>query len=168
VAVVVVAALPDSADQVVRTTPPTDTPSDGRPPADPFGPLASLRDLRTIHRGALGSEEWQLLIGFDDEGRPCVALHHEMSEQTLCGNDFYPWRPFEEGSTNIADTELRFGPTVPAVARIRLLLDDGELIDATLLEVPGYPVKVWFAPVPEGKRVRMVAPLDANGLPAGG
>lgn len=168
-AVVAVTLLPGSADQVVRTTPPADAPSELRPPAEPFLPSNPLRDGRTIHRGSLGGEKWQLLIGFDAEGRPCVALRQELGERRLCGNDFYPWRPYEEASASIGGIELRFGDAAPSVARIRLGLDDGAFIDATILEpAPRFPNKVWFAAIPEGTRVQVVAPLDANGLPAGG
>jgi hypothetical protein len=55
------------------------------------------------------------------------------------------------------------------VARIRLVLQCGAQIDATIIEpAPDYPVKAWFTSIPKGDRVRVGVPIDANGLPAGG
>ena len=167
-AVAIFALLPRSADQVVRTTPPADAPPETGLPGTPFGP-SDLRDPRTIHRGAVGGEEWQLLTGFDDEGRPCVEVRRDLGGTRTCGDDFYPERPFEQASATVGGTELRFGVAAPSVARMRLVLRSGTQIDARMIEpAPGYPVKVWFTSIPKGDRVRVVAPLDANGLPAGG
>ena len=170
VALVAVALLPRSADQVVRTIPPADAPPEPSPPGpqgEPSRPRP-IRDARTVHRGAVSGEEWELRTGFDDEGRPCVELRQEMGGRRLCGNEFYPWRPFEQASATVGGTELRFGTAAPSVARIRLVLQSEAQIDATIIEVPGYPVKAWFTSIPKGDRVRIVVPIDANGLPAGG
>ena len=169
VAVLVVAALPDAADQEVRTTPAADAAAPRPQPPSPILPFQpSLRDPSTIHRGAIDGEEWELHTGFQNEGRPCVELQEGQGTRSLCGNDFHPWRPFEDGSATVAGTELRFGAAAPSVAGIRLVLEDGTFVDATMIEPDGFPVKAWFAPVPKGERVRTITPLGADGLPAGG
>ena len=91
-----------------------------------------------------------------------MELQQELGASSLCGNDFSPSRPFEEGSTSIAGTELRFGAAAPSVAGIRLQLENGTFVDATMIEPGnGFPVKAWFAPVPKGERVRTVVPAGS-------
>lgn len=165
IATVAVGLLPDSADQIVRTAPPDN--SQPRPrPILPGG--ERLHGYRVIHRDVIDGEQWQLLTGSDQAGRPCVELRARLGARQLCGDDFYPNRPFEEGSQSVAGTEVRFGPAAASVARIHLVLDDGTAIDATMIKpASGFPIRAWFAVIPKGSRVRIVAPLDANGLPAG-
>jgi hypothetical protein len=183
IAVVAVAALPDSADHAVRTTPPADAPSrrpdpllPPRPPGAPdHRPPTSLPRVTSI---VVGGEQWHLLAGYDADGNFCSGLENGGMGTYSCavGHAF--------GSGDVLTAEAaqdmrlrRPGVTLPPweppflsgmvvkdVATVRVeFLGGGEADVPVAGSEAGLPVNFYMAPLPPGADIEAIVALDGHG-----
>lgn len=181
VVIVVVALLPNSADEVVRTTPPADAPAEPAPLPGSQHPTDHLQRVASI---VVGGEQWHLLAGYDARGGFCSGLESGalLSSTWSCGDS----APLEPGEvlTAAAAQDMRGrrpGETLPAweppflygiaakdVAVVRVEFDGGEGAEVAVTgSEAGLPVNFYMVPRPPWAHVEAVTALDASGREIG-
>lgn len=176
--VALVVWLPDSADQVVRTTPPADAPSE--PPAVPRrDPLWDPPEVSSI---VVEGEEWHIVAGVSGEGDFCSGLRHREMTSFGC-SDGLPLEPREvltaalpqdmrgrRAGEVLPPWEPRFiyGMATKDVATVRIELRSGGRAEAPVTRSDaGLPMSFYMVALPAGAEIEAVVALDTAGREIG-
>ena len=176
----VVALLPNAADQVVRTTLPADAPA--RTPAPILPDHRPSRDLPRVTSIAVAGEQWHLLAGYDAEGDFCSGLENGEMGTYSCG-DGHPLGPGDVLTAATAqdmrgrrpgvtlppwEPPFLSGMVVKEVATVRVEFGSGGRAEVPVSDAEaGLPVNFYMVALPPGADIEAVVALDAGGREVG-